>query len=1039
MTNTNVRPFTANGTSLFAGTFGGGVYRSTDSGANWIAVNNGLTDLSIEALVVDGPDVYAGTNTGGIFRSPNNGASWSAANTGLTNLTVRAFTVHGGYIFAGTLGGVYRSNDNGANWSQINNGISSVDIRAFAASGANIFAGSIGGIYRSADNGINWTPVISGLTHTSVHALAFCGTNLYAGTLSFGGVFLSTNNGTSWTAQNSGLTNTTVTSLAVSNLHLFAGTLGGGVFRDTNICSSPLQNEACITWDLFGSDSVSSISGNISGVPEVFGPGSTTPFMSIYGYNNGQQLWVGNLGGTWVPNDVNNPTLDLNRFIEFNTSPLPGNSLTVSNISFNYGDLPLGMDFKILNFQAYYSTDQWLTSTLLNVTGVDYLNTVMQQFTRSVNVVVASGTTFSLRMYPYPILNGSAMTPSFATHNTVKICGTTNPKVVDAGTLCGTKYNDKNSNGVRDAGEPGLPNWRIGLGIASVPFAVTDSIGEYCFYNLPPGTYTVSEVQQSGWQQTSPSPSGTHVVTLPAGATIDSLDFGNTEIPGEACITWDLAGSDSVTSLSGNIHGQSEILSAGTSAPLMSVFGYSGGQQLWVGTTGWVTGPLDPLRFVEFNASANSGNILTVTNVSFRYGDHPLSIDFNIVNFRASYSTDNWITSTVLNATALVYLNTAMTTFSIGVNVPVPNGQTFSLRIYPYALQNGIAMTPTFAIHADVAICGTTVPVKDERCVTPPDSMVAWWTLDEPSGIIAHDRSGFNNSGTYFNGPLPTAGMVAGGLQFDGVNDYVEVPDHPELNFGSGNISFDAWIRTTDSVGAHDLVDKRTSATAVLGYSFFLNNGKLSLQLADGLFTNYTSPLFVADGRWHHIAVTVDRDDHKGIIFYIDGVPAQYGDPTTHQGSLNNTGSLRIGSQSFSVSYVFEGSLDEIELFNRVITQTEIVSIMNAGSAGKCKTPVSVHEGSRGNIPPPQFQLEQNFPNPFNPSTVIRYEIPDRRFVNIAVYDALGREIRQLVNEVKQPGYYEYVFDAAGLPSGMYVVIFKTADFIQSKKMILLK
>src|ERR1019366_7371822 len=279
------------------------------------------------------------------------------------------------------------------------------------------------------------------------------------------------------------------------------------------------------------------------------------------------------------------------------------------------------------------------------------------------------------------------------------------------GSICGMKYNDLNGNGMKDTGEPGLPNWQIGLNIVMVPPATTDSLGNYCFNNLPPGTYTVAELNQTGWQQTAPPSPGTYTVTLSAGQHIDSLNFGNHFDPNEACITWALIDTNLVTSTFGNINGQPESIGVGSSSPFMSVYlPYSNGQKLWVGNTGWVAGLLDPMRYIQFNASPQSGNTFTVTSVSFNYGDLPLSTNFNILNFQAYYSINNWITSTVLNSTGLIYLNTTMQSFAQTMSVQVASGITFSLRIYPYALQNGIAMTPSFAIHNNVVICGTSAP-----------------------------------------------------------------------------------------------------------------------------------------------------------------------------------------------------------------------------------------------------------------------------------------------------------------------------------------
>ncbi|MCW8809986.1 MAG: T9SS type A sorting domain-containing protein [Ignavibacteriaceae bacterium] len=86
-----------------------------------------------------------------------------------------------------------------------------------------------------------------------------------------------------------------------------------------------------------------------------------------------------------------------------------------------------------------------------------------------------------------------------------------------------------------------------------------------------------------------------------------------------------------------------------------------------------------------------------------------------------------------------------------------------------------------------------------------------------------------------------------------------------------------------------------------------------------------------------------------------------------------------------------------------------------------------------------EFILMQNYPNPFNPTTTIRYMIPKRALVTIKIYDILGDEITTLVNEEKTVGNYEVEFIASNLSSGVYFYQLTVGDFIQTKKMILLR
>jgi len=85
------------------------------------------------------------------------------------------------------------------------------------------------------------------------------------------------------------------------------------------------------------------------------------------------------------------------------------------------------------------------------------------------------------------------------------------------------------------------------------------------------------------------------------------------------------------------------------------------------------------------------------------------------------------------------------------------------------------------------------------------------------------------------------------------------------------------------------------------------------------------------------------------------------------------------------------------------------------------------------------FNLVQNYPNPFNPSTTIEYLIDEPGNVRIIIYDALGRELKTLVNEFKSAGSYKQIFNAGNLASGIYYYQLINENNIQTKSMVLLK
>ena len=128
---TGVTPmsFVKSGSVLFAGTFGNGVYKSTDNGVTWAGCSSGLTTLNINALGVLGTDIFAGTNYGGaMYKSTNNGADWTEANNGIMHLVIRSIASQNGHIFASandSYGCIYHSTNAGQSWIVKNQGFGS--------------------------------------------------------------------------------------------------------------------------------------------------------------------------------------------------------------------------------------------------------------------------------------------------------------------------------------------------------------------------------------------------------------------------------------------------------------------------------------------------------------------------------------------------------------------------------------------------------------------------------------------------------------------------------------------------------------------------------------------------------------------------------------------------------------------------------------------------------------------------------------------------------------------------------------------------
>lgn len=90
-------------------------------------------------------------------------------------------------------------------------------------------------------------------------------------------------------------------------------------------------------------------------------------------------------------------------------------------------------------------------------------------------------------------------------------------------------------------------------------------------------------------------------------------------------------------------------------------------------------------------------------------------------------------------------------------------------------------------------------------------------------------------------------------------------------------------------------------------------------------------------------------------------------------------------------------------------------------------------------VKPETYSLNQNYPNPFNPTTSVSYSIPSDGYVTLSIYDALGKEVAVLDNGFRTAGNYSHTFDASALSSGMYFYTIRSGDFVQTKKMLLMK
>ena len=271
---------------VFAGTYGNGLFRSTDDGTHWTQLG-GFPGSYVYSFAVKGDTLVASGrsifNTIGVYVSTNGGDNWSPYHTGWQYTIPYALAFLDTGLYAGSDRGVYLAGDANPAWTQVNFGLAGDTlIHALAAMYGDLFAAAgIGGVYVSANNA-SWTQVNTGL-YTHVQALTLFGPHVYAGTAE-AGLFFSIYGGTSWIQENSGLTNANVTSLASAYNNVYAGTISG------------------VFWGLNGKNWVPAGTGLLSSKIQalVAGPAAGTPGNAyLYAGSNSGVFRSTNYGSTW--------------------------------------------------------------------------------------------------------------------------------------------------------------------------------------------------------------------------------------------------------------------------------------------------------------------------------------------------------------------------------------------------------------------------------------------------------------------------------------------------------------------------------------------------------------------------------------------------------------------------------------------------------------------------------------------------------------------------------------------------------------------
>jgi hypothetical protein len=208
---------------------------------------------------------------------------------------------------------------------------------------------------------------------------------------------------------------------------------------------------------------------------------------------------------------------------------------------------------------------------------------------------------------------------------------------------------------------------------------------------------------------------------------------------------------------------------------------------------------------------------------------------------------------------------------------------------------------------------------------------VAGWSFNEASGTSATDSSGNGNTATLVNGVARTTGNYGGGLTFDGVNDYITVPNSSSLNIAGSGLTLSMWIKPQALAGGDSVVlGKFWNATMTSPYYQY------GLELTGGTVPNFFigttgGPLSASMGsalalnQWSYLAVVFDGSQVK---YYVNGVLVTTASlPATITARTNPFG---IGADANTQQF-FKGSLDEVRIYNRALTAQEVQIDMASG------------------------------------------------------------------------------------------------------------
>ena len=294
-------------------------------------------------------------------------------------------------------------------------------------------------------------------------------------------------------------------------------------------------------------------------------------------------------------------------------------------------------------------------------------------------------------------------------------------------------------------------------------------------------------------------------------------------------------------------------------------------------------------------------------------------------------------------------------------------------------------------------------------------------------GTITSDTSDIVAQIYMQNGTGPWSGIQLFGTQTEAYNknDKVSVTGKVNETFGVTRMGdLDAGVTITLVQANSTPIEPTAIETAIIGTS---RGGSLPAESYEGVLVKYSNVTVIDENADGDIG-----GSNFGEMLVADGTGV--GTRVELQDGLHDYHNFWDAASENTPIRVLEGStFDElIGVLYFSFSNYKLIPRNNEDFVGYTDLEENIEL-------PKTFSLSQNYPNPFNPTTVIQYSIPEVTNVKLKVYDMLGREIKTLINREQSAGVYNVEFNATSLSSGVYFYRIEAGNFVDSKKLLLLK